>query len=201
MALNDTELATPVAIDEEEEELLKVEQGSGKQVAARSERLRTAVHNGSEHGVEYRLERRRVNVPLLCLFVFLLEFKPSEPHLTIFLQEKKGLPEDQVNNEVYPVSTYTYLCTLLVSCLLCEFLGYRCMIIAGALCRLCTRALLLFSTELLWLQLAEVRASVKGIWKASQKAYELSAVVLYTFAGYVRYRLRWRSCPLRINIR
>ena len=158
MALEGTELAAPAAI--EEDALLEVEQSGERQV-----------DKGPEHSFETQVQYRGVNVPLLCLFVFLLEFKPSEPHLTLFLQEKKGLTEDQVNNEVYPVSTYTYLCTLLLSCLLCEFLGYRCLIIWGALCRLSTRALLLFSTELLWLQVAEVIFSDLGSVKRSLPSF------------------------------
>mmetsp|Transcript_13256 Transcript_13256/g.48273 ORF Transcript_13256/g.48273 Transcript_13256/m.48273 type:complete len:479 (-) Transcript_13256:1483-2919(-) len=109
--------------------------------------------------------RHKTMVSLLCVFIFLLEFKPSEPHLTVYLQEKEGLTltEDQVNDEVYPVSTYVYFCTLLVSCGACELLGYRFMIVSGALCRLCTRALLLFSTELIWVQLAEAAYAIGSV--------------------------------------
>eukprot|EP00971_Amphidinium_carterae_P210350 4173500-Amphidinium_carterae.1 len=46
--------------------------------------------------------------------IALLSFKPSEPHLTKYLTDVKGLSLDDVNNTVYPVGTYATMVMLVI---------------------------------------------------------------------------------------
>lgn len=50
-----------------------------------------------------------------CLFIVFFSFKPSDPHLTVYLVHSKHLSEEDVNSKVYPVSTYAYLPLLLLA--------------------------------------------------------------------------------------
>lgn len=92
---------------------------------------------------------------ILCAFIFLLSFKPCEPHLTRYLRSK-GLSDFEINNEVYPVWTYSYLPLLLLGGLLSELLGYVPVIVAGSVARLGTRAVLLWGSSLRWMQASQV---------------------------------------------
>lgn len=81
--------------------------------------------------------------------------QPSEPHLTRYFIDDKGFASDVVNDQIYPVWTYTYLPLLFVSAPLAEFIGYRHVIIIGTLCRVGTRILLLVGTGTVTMQIME----------------------------------------------
>jgi thiamine transporter 2/3 len=52
---------------------------------------------------------------ILCSFGFFRAFKPSEPFVTEFLTgEWRDVTPEQVNREVYPISTYSYLAQLVI---------------------------------------------------------------------------------------
>lgn len=60
---------------------------------------------------------------LLCSFGFFREIRPSEPFITEFLTGKwRDIEEEQVNREVYPVGTYSYLGLLVVVFLITDIL-------------------------------------------------------------------------------
>ncbi|EER09538.1 conserved hypothetical protein [Perkinsus marinus ATCC 50983] len=92
---------------------------------------------------------------LCCTFTFFLAFKPSEPHLTTYLRETKGFTDDQINSQIYPWSTYACIPFLLIGGLLSEFIGYKFMLILGAMGRLTTRILLLFGTTVFEMQIMQ----------------------------------------------
>lgn len=52
---------------------------------------------------------------VLCSFGFFRALKPSEPFVTEFITgEWRNVTAEQVNREVYPISTYSYLAQLIV---------------------------------------------------------------------------------------
>lgn len=65
-----------------------------------------------------------INISLiLCLFGFYREIRPSEPFITEFLSgEWRNITSEQVNREVYPVGTYSYLGLLVVVFLVTDIL-------------------------------------------------------------------------------
>lgn len=164
-------------------------------------------------------------VLLLCVFISLLSFKPSEPYLTQYLlcnkdtQQQycsfssptscennapcqwdtsslscgivpcsnvslsncgndeydycyrdgnscknvycyKHFTDDQVNNEIYPWSTYAYLPFLLVLGPFAELVSYRIAILFGILGRVVTRILLIFGNSLFEMQIMQVDSYV-----------------------------------------
>lgn len=60
---------------------------------------------------------------ILVLFGFFREMRPSEPFVTEFLSgEWRNITSDQVNREVYPIGTYSYLGFLIVAFLITDLL-------------------------------------------------------------------------------
>lgn len=52
---------------------------------------------------------------LLCTFGFCREFRPSEPYIIKFLSgEWRNITEEQVNRDIYPIGTYSYVAQLVV---------------------------------------------------------------------------------------
>lgn len=67
---------------------------------------------------------------ILCAFGTLREIRPSEPFVTEFLLgEWRNVTETQLNQEVYPVGTYSYLAQLVVIFLITDFLRFKPVII------------------------------------------------------------------------
>lgn len=91
--------------------------------------------------------------PLIALWAcaFCLNCKPSEPYLSKFIMESKGVTEDELNHSVYPFSTYGSLIFLLPVGMLAEHVGYRRVIMAGLVCRELTRVLLIFTSGVFWM--------------------------------------------------
>lgn len=68
----------------------------------------------------------------------------------------KNFSEDEVNDEIYPWSTYAYLPFLLVLGPLAELFSYRAAILVGICGRLVTRFLLLYGKSILDMQMMQV---------------------------------------------
>ena len=90
---------------------------------------------------------------LLCLYGFFKEMKPSEPFLTPYLKAPPiNLTEEQLDNQIYPVWTYSYLVTLFVVFLVTDLLRYKPVIITEGLAYLTTRILLIWASGVLAMQ-------------------------------------------------
>ena len=90
---------------------------------------------------------------LLCLYGFFKEMKPSEPFLTPYLKGPPiNLTEEQLDNQIYPVWTYSYLVTLFVVFLVTDLLRYKPVIITEGLAYLTTRILLIWASGVLAMQ-------------------------------------------------
>ena len=90
---------------------------------------------------------------LLCCYGFFKSMKPSEPFLTPYLKEPpKNFTEEQLDNQIYPVWTYSYLVVLVIVFLFTDILRYKPVIIVEGLAYLSTRVLLIWSTGVLAMQ-------------------------------------------------
>ena len=68
----------------------------------------------------------------------------------------RGFTSDQINNEIYPWSSYSYLPLLVLGGLLAEIASFRSVILLGASARIGTRVLLLYGTTVRQQQLMQV---------------------------------------------
>ncbi|XP_049803676.1 thiamine transporter 1-like [Schistocerca nitens] len=106
---------------------------------------------------------------LLCSFGFLKEFRPSEPFITSFLLGPwKNFTEEQVNQEIYAVGTYSYLAVLIVIFLVTDGLRYKPVIILTGLTGIATWSVLTWGKTIPLMQLVEV---LYGVFMASEVAY------------------------------
>ena len=128
---------------------------------------------------------------LLCLCSFFATFRPSEPFLTPYLIDYKGLGADAVNERVYPTWTYSYFAFLLPAGVMGEVVGYRPMIVAQLLALLATYVMLIWAEGLQWMQFMQV---TYGFASAVQSCvfftyiYRCSPVEIYPTV--VRHRQR-----------
>ncbi|XP_047521038.1 thiamine transporter 1-like isoform X4 [Pieris napi] len=106
---------------------------------------------------------------ILCLFGTLREIRPSEPFVTEFLLGKwRNITESQLNRDVYPVGTYSYLGLLVIVFLITDFLRFKPVIILSGISGIAVYAVLLWTTSLEWLQVSQV---LYGIYMATEVAY------------------------------
>ena len=88
----------------------------------------------------------------------------------------KYFTDSQVNDNIYPWSTYAYLPFLLILGLTAELIGYRSAILIGISGRIATRFLLLHGTSLLDMQVMQVAYSVGSAAEDIFKAYVYAMV-------------------------
>ncbi len=89
------------------------------------------------------LRAPRWTLVVVSCFTGLSYFKPSEPFLVAFLECVKSVADADVVQRIFPLWTYAYLGLLPVLCLFAELIGYRAVVLLGAVGRLATCALLL----------------------------------------------------------
>lgn len=94
---------------------------------------------------------------LLSVFGFLKEIRPSEPFIYEFLiGQWRNITEEQVNQQVYPVGTYSYLGLLVLVFLITDLCRYKPLIVFSGLSGIVVWGMLLWTTGLLELQILEV---------------------------------------------
>lgn len=95
---------------------------------------------------------------LLSLFGFLKEIRPSEPYIYEFLIDKRwrNITDEQVQQEIYPLGSYSYLAQLVIVFLITDLCRYKPLIIVLGLSGITVWSLLLWTTTLFELQVVEV---------------------------------------------
>ncbi|XP_045453924.1 thiamine transporter 1-like [Melitaea cinxia] len=106
---------------------------------------------------------------VLCFFGTLREIRPSEPFVTEFLLgEWRNITEAQLNRDVYPVGTYSYLALLVLVFLITDFLRFKPVIILSGISGISVYAVLLWTTSIEWLQVSQF---LYGLYMATEVAY------------------------------
>ncbi|KNC51605.1 solute carrier family 19 [Thecamonas trahens ATCC 50062] len=82
----------------------------------------------------------------MALAGLLFNCQPSEPYLTAYLKNDKGLTSDTLDASVWPWNTYSAVPWLLLVALMADIAGPWPVLLLGALLRLATRNLLLFAS-------------------------------------------------------
>ncbi|XP_012148490.2 thiamine transporter 2 [Megachile rotundata] len=106
---------------------------------------------------------------ILCVFGCFKEFRPSESFVTDYLTGSwKNFTNIQVNQEIFPVSTYSYFATLVVVFLITDFVRYKPIIILCGFSGALTFLLLIVGKDLLTLQIVEFGY---GLFFSTEVAY------------------------------
>lgn len=106
---------------------------------------------------------------ILCTYGFFKDMKPSEPFLTPYLNSTyKNLDHKDIEDQIYPISTYAYLASLFLVFLLTDFLRYKPLIILESLAYLATRVILVWGNGIFIMQIMQL---TYGIASAAEIAY------------------------------
>lgn len=106
---------------------------------------------------------------ILCVFGCFKEFRPSESFVTDYLTGPwKNFSQVEVNQEVFPVATYSYAATLVFVFLITDFVRYKPIIILCGLSGAITFLLIIFGQTILSLQIVEF---FYGFFLSAEVAY------------------------------
>lgn len=106
---------------------------------------------------------------ILCIFGCFKEFRPSESFVTNYLTGPwKNFTDDQVNEEIFPVSTYSYFATLVIIFLITDFLRYKPIIILCGISGAITFLLIILGQDVLTIQILEF---FYGLFFSTEVAY------------------------------
>ncbi|XP_031830558.1 thiamine transporter 2 [Nomia melanderi] len=106
---------------------------------------------------------------ILCVFGCFKEFRPSESFVTDYLTGPwKNFTDVQVNQEIFPISTYSYFATLIIVFLITDFVRYKPVIILCGLSGVTTFLLITLGKDLLSMQIVEF---FYGLFLSTEIAY------------------------------
>ncbi|CAG9530365.1 unnamed protein product [Cercopithifilaria johnstoni] len=105
---------------------------------------------------------------LLVLYGFLKDFKPGEPFLFKYQTNFLNLTETQLNGEIYPYWTYSYLITLIPIFLLTDLLLYKPILILESIGYMVFRITLVFGSGIF---LQQIGMSFYGVASAAEIAF------------------------------
>lgn len=106
---------------------------------------------------------------VLSLFGFLKDFRPSDPFVVQFLNGPwHNISAEQINQQVFPVGTYSYGIQLVITFLITDYFRYKPLIILSGLAGIAYWVLFIGTNALPWLQVAEV---FYGTYKAADVAF------------------------------
>lgn len=120
----------------------------------------------------------RIATGIICCFGVFKDFRPSESYITAYLMapEWKNLTIEQVNNEIYPVWTYSYLTMLVVVLLLTDLLRYKIVIIFEALSYMTTWIILLWGHGVILMQLMQFTFGCATSMEIAYYSYVYAAI-------------------------
>uniref|UniRef100_A0A3Q0RZH0 Solute carrier family 19 member 3 n=1 Tax=Amphilophus citrinellus TaxID=61819 RepID=A0A3Q0RZH0_AMPCI len=125
----------------------------------------------------------RYPTTLLCIYGFFSTVKPLEPFLIPYLTgPDKNLTAEQVNNQIFPVWTYSYLSVLVPVFLLTDWLRYKPVVVFQCVMLFTTTALLLWTVSVPAMQAVQF---FYGVVTASEVAY---FSYIYSVLDLKRYR-------------
>ncbi|KAF7656492.1 hypothetical protein LDENG_00040090 [Lucifuga dentata] len=125
----------------------------------------------------------RYPTTLLCIYGFFSTVKPLEPFLIPFLTgPDKNLTTEQVNNQIFPVWTYSYLSVLVPVFLLTDWLRYKPVVVFQCVTLFITTAMLLWTQSVAAMQAMQF---FYGVVTASEVAY---FSYIYSVVDLEKYR-------------
>lgn len=105
---------------------------------------------------------------ILSTFGFLKETRPSEPFLTDFIVDFKNITVETINQDIFPIGTYSYLAQLVIIFLIIDLLRYKPLIILLGASGVVIWSMLLWTNSVRNQQIVEV---IYGTYCATEIAY------------------------------
>uniref|UniRef100_A0A146LEY1 Thiamine transporter 2 n=1 Tax=Lygus hesperus TaxID=30085 RepID=A0A146LEY1_LYGHE len=115
------------------------------------------------------MEEWRKLALLLCVYGVLKELRPLEPYITRFFNEPPmNFSMEQINVEIYPISVYSNLLTLILIFLVTDLLRYKPIIILNSFAGIALYIILIVCRSELAIQFVEV---LYGLYISCEVAY------------------------------
>ncbi|XP_074535771.1 thiamine transporter 2 [Halichoeres trimaculatus] len=131
----------------------------------------------------------RYPTTLLCMYGFFSTVKPLEPFLIPYLTgPDKNLTAEEVNNQIFPVWTYSYLSVLVPVFLLTDWLRYKPVVVFQCVALFITTSLILWTKTVPAMQATQF---FYGVVTASDVAY---FSYIYSVIDLKRYRKATSYC-------
>uniref|UniRef100_A0A914PI15 Thiamine transporter 2 n=1 Tax=Panagrolaimus davidi TaxID=227884 RepID=A0A914PI15_9BILA len=92
---------------------------------------------------------------ILCLFGISKEFRPMEPYLYNYQHENLNISDSDLNGQIYPIWTYSYLIALIPSLLLTDVFLYKPVLIFESICYISVWITLIFYKSIFSQQLGQ----------------------------------------------
>ncbi|XP_071772476.1 thiamine transporter 2 [Centroberyx gerrardi] len=125
---------------------------------------------------------------LLCIYGFFSTVKPLEPFLIPYLTgPDKNLTTEQVNNEIFPVWTYSYLSVLVPVFLLTDWLRYKPVVVFQCVNLFITTAMLLWMQGVPAMQAMQFFYAVVTASEVAYFSYIYSVVDLEKYRKVTSY--------------
>ncbi|XP_012527778.1 thiamine transporter 2 [Monomorium pharaonis] len=106
---------------------------------------------------------------ILCMFGCFKDFRPSESFVTDYLTGPwKNFTADEVNQQIYPVSTYSYLATLILVFLITDFVRYKPIIVLCGASGIVTFLMIILGQTVIVFQILEF---FYGLFMSTEVAY------------------------------
>lgn len=105
---------------------------------------------------------------ILSTFGFLKETRPSESFIVDFIVDFKNITAEQINQNIFPIGTYSYLVQLIIVFLVTDMLRYKPLIMLLGACGVTIWSMMLWTNSVLGLQFVE---GIYGTYCATEIAY------------------------------
>ncbi|XP_034460472.1 thiamine transporter 1 [Hippoglossus hippoglossus] len=131
----------------------------------------------------------RYPTTLLCIYGFFSTVKPMEPFIILYMTgPDKNLTTEEVNNQILPVWTYSYLAVLVPVFLLTDWLRYKPVVVFQCVMLFITTAMLLWTRSVPALQAMEFFYSLVTACDVAYFSY------IYSVVDQKRYRKATSYC-------
>ncbi|XP_055533314.1 thiamine transporter 1-like [Wyeomyia smithii] len=115
------------------------------------------------------MEKWCILAAVLSVFVFIKDFKPSDPFVVQFLSGPwHNISTQVINRNIFPVGTYSFGIQLVITFLVTDYLRYKPLIVLSGVAGVVHWTLFIWTNQLRWLQVAEV---LYGTFKAADIAF------------------------------
>ncbi|CAL1678513.1 unnamed protein product [Lasius platythorax] len=106
---------------------------------------------------------------ILCMFGCFKDFRPSESFVTDYLTGPwKNFTAEEVNQDIYPVTTYSFLATLILVFLITDFVRYKPIIILCGISGIITFLMIILGRTVMVFQILEF---FHGLYLSTEVAY------------------------------
>uniref|UniRef100_A0A1B6H9P4 Major facilitator superfamily (MFS) profile domain-containing protein n=1 Tax=Homalodisca liturata TaxID=320908 RepID=A0A1B6H9P4_9HEMI len=94
---------------------------------------------------------------LLCIYGVFKEFRPAEPYIVPYMTSPPlNFTAQQINHDIFPVSTYSTMASLIVIFLITDILRYKIIIILQSICMIISFFLLIYGRGIFQMQIEEI---------------------------------------------